>query len=542
MDFASHQWLVDEWLSPESLAGLLPALKIAFWSLLFLFILAVLRRSFRPGHHKTNTRAFRIFFAVVAALFIALLAYQATWQLAGYSRPEFVKFMKRYNRRPDNPATRIARGDITDARGLVLAQSDPDVPGRRLYPGGAAFSHIIGYEHELYGLAGVEAAENGALTGQLKNIGDEWERVGKNILKREEIEGADIRLTLVADLQREAYRQFNGRRGAAVFIDPSNGAILALCSSPGFDPAKLTPDLFRKRDPESRLLNRAMQGLYPAGSTMKLIVAAAALERGINPVIDCPADGYRAGTGNKPIRDHEYYEYQREGRAWPGHGRLTMREALAKSSNIYFARLGVQVGGEALHATAVRCGLTRSWVLLDGSSSRLASSSGRFPPLTNRDIAKTAQVSIGQGDMLVTPLHMALVTGAIGRNGVMWKPRLDAGEPPAPLETIFPAGICKSLAGMMRDSVAHGTGTGADVPGLMVAGKTGTAQNPHGDDHGWFVGFAPTANPRIAFAVIVENAGYGSRTAVPVVAGVLKKAQEIGWFKSSSATADGGTP
>jgi peptidoglycan glycosyltransferase len=319
-----------------------------------------------------------------------------------------------------------------------------------------------------------------------------------------------------------------------VILNPTDGAILVLYSSPGYDPNNLNPTLFARKDSQARLLNRALQGLYPAGSAFKVLVAAAALEKGMDPRFDCPAEGYRAGVASQPIRDHEYYEYRRKGKTWPGHGTLGMREALAKSSNVYFARLGVQVGGPALRAATVRCGITRSWTLLEGSSGKLACLAGNVPPLSDRDLAKTAQISIGQGDLLVTPLHMAVLAGAIGQGGTLCPPRLSATAPVKPPDRVFPPQVARTLTAMMRQVVTHGTGRGADIAGLDVAGKTGTAQNPHGADHGWFIGFAPADNPVLAFAVIVEAGGFGSQSALPVAAGLLRKAQALGLFDPPS--------
>jgi peptidoglycan glycosyltransferase len=522
-------------INPETLASALPVIKGVFWALMAWFVLAVLRRMFGAGGRKAIGRSYRIFFAVIALLFAALLVYQATWQLAGFARPEFIEFMKRYNRRPDNPAARMVRGTIFSAEGERLAVHEPGLPGQRDYPGGPAFAQVIGYHHPVYGLAGIEGAEHAHLSGVTRASGPEWERFGKNMLQREALRGHDLTLTLRADLQREAHRLMEGKKGAVVLLDPSNGALLVVYSAPTYDPRDLEPALFDRKDAQARLLNRALQGLYPPGSTFKAMVAAAALEKGIDPVIDCPAEGYRAGTGNKPIRDHEYYTYQREGKTWPGYGRLTMREAMAKSSNVYFARLGVQVGGAALRAAVERWGFAGSWLVHEGSSGRMATAAGRFPQLTDRDLARTAQVSIGQGDMVVTPLHMALLAGAIGRRGVVWKPRLVAEVPPQPLDAVLDPATAKMLVGQLRHAVQTGTGRGADIAGLAVAGKTGTAQNPHGADHGWFFGFAPAGNPRIAFAVIVEQGGYGSQSAVPVVVGLLSKAQAVGYFDTPPA-------
>jgi peptidoglycan glycosyltransferase len=531
-----HSWLLDSWLNPEMLVGFLPALKIVFWSLLALLILLALKRSLRGDHHRTIGRAYRIFFSLIALLFAGVLAYQATWQLAGFARTDFVQFMKRYNRRPDNPASRIVRGSIFDARGAGLAVTDPEMPGKRWYPGREAFCHIIGYEHPFYGLTGIEASDHALLSGITRDTGPEWERFRRNLIKRDELRGNDLSLTLNAALQNEVHGLMKGKKGAFVALDPATGAILTLYSSPGYDPNRLSPSHFEDKDPDARMLNRALHGLYPPGSTFKIMIAAAALERGMEPTIDCPADGYRAGVGNKPIRDHEYYDYQKRGQNWPGHGSLSMRNALAKSSNVYFARLGTMIGGENLHAMVVKSGLTRAWVVHEGSSGNLTGATGRFPPLSNRDIAKTAQVSIGQGDMLVTPLYMALLAGAVGQDGALYPPRLGLATPIHTPTPIMSSESARRLAGMMRQVVTGGTGRAADMADLNVAGKTGTAQNPHGADHGWFVGFAPLVKPRVAFAVVIEQGGYGSQSALPVAAGFLRKAQELGLFADQPPT------
>jgi len=527
------EWPLDAWLKPELIADSLPALKILFWLLTGFLILQILRYSIQQKQTKFSGKAHRILLVSLAVLFAAILGYQATWQLAGFARPDFVQFMKRYNRRPDNPAARIIRGRILDARGVILAETDPFSPTKRWYPQGIPFCHVIGYDHPIYGLAGIESADHAQLSGITRDSGPEWQRFRRNLLKRDEIRGHDVALTLLSDLQKEAHVLMKGRKGAVVVLDATNGGVLALYSSPGFDPENLQSEMFERNDRDATFLNRSLQGLYPAGSTLKILVAATALEHEINPMIDCPAEGYKAGSGNRPIRDHEYYDYQRQGRVWPGHGTLNMRSALAKSSNIYFARLGVQVGGDKIYAVAQRCGLDRAWPVFRGSSGTISSSKGKFPALTQRDVANTAQISIGQGNMLVTPLHMAMLAAAIGREGETYQPRLSAAAAPELLPRFFPADASRTLAGMMRYSVVQGTGRAADIPGLDVAGKTGTAQNPHGADHGWFVGFAPVSKPRVAFAVVVEQGGYGSESAVPISAGILRKAKALGLFDGS---------
>ena len=526
-------WPVEPWLSEQTLERCMPYDRAGFWCIAALLIVLLFARALSGRNSKTFGRAYRIFFLLIVVLSAAILAYQATWQLAGFARPEFVTFMKRYNRRPDNPAARIIRGDIRDARGEVLAATNPDQPGRRQYPRGPAFCHAVGYDHPFYGMSGLELVEQDFLVGVTRETDAEREQFRRNLLKRDEIRGNDLVLTLQAGLQEEADALMRGRKGAVVVLDPANGALLVFYSAPGFDPNRMSPGLFDGGDPDARLLNRASRGLYPAGSAAKIIVAAAALEQGIKPLIDCPAEGYRPNVSTRAIRDHEYYEYLKRGREWPGHGRMNMREALAKSSNVYFSRLGVQVGGAHLYEAAVRCGLTRSWTIHSGPAGSLVSATARFPALTNKDIGPTAQVSIGQGDMLVTPLHMAMIAGAIGRNGAAWKPRIVAAAEPQPLAPFFSPACARAVSDMMRNAVLNGTGRGADVPGLNVAGKTGTAQNPHGNDHAWFVGFAPAVNPRLAFAVIVEQGGYGAQAAVPVAKGILIKARALGLLEAT---------
>ncbi|HMP91049.1 MAG TPA: penicillin-binding transpeptidase domain-containing protein [Kiritimatiellia bacterium] len=534
-EWLSREWSPPSWIPMETLAVDLPFWRSVFWMLSAIALLSFFLSSRKKKQGAFSSASNRRLMVVIGVLFVGILIYQATWQLAGFSRPEFVQFMKKYNRRPDNPVARIVRGEVLDARGNVLAKSDPERLGQRWYPYGAAFCHVVGYDHPFYGMSGIEAADHASLSGVTRDSVTEWERFGKNLINRDDIRGNNLQLTLLAQLQVVAHEAMMGKKGAAVFIDAQTGHILVLYSAPGFDPEYMPSGMFEREDRDAKFLNRVLQGLYPAGSTLKVLVAAAALEHGKNPTFACPADGVVFGTGNRPIRDHEYYDYQRRGRSWPGHGTLNMREALAKSSNIYFARLGVDLGGDILTEVANRCGLNSAWMVFHGSSGSISSRKGRFNALKREDRAKTAQVSIGQGDMLVTPFHMAMMAAAIGNQGSPPKPILAVAEKSQKLPAFFDVSASKKLTEMMRYAVTSGTGRGADIPGLNVAGKTGTAQNPHGKDHGWFIGFAPDHQPRIAFAVVVEQGGYGSESAVPVANAVLRKAREIGVFDQVSS-------
>ncbi|HMP73417.1 MAG TPA: penicillin-binding transpeptidase domain-containing protein [Kiritimatiellia bacterium] len=520
---------LEGFVSGEALSRAVPWIKGTFFVLLgWLF----LRLGWGGGKGKGPAgKANRVCFGVIAVLLGGIYAYQATWQLAGFQRSEFVEFMRKYNRRPDNPAGRLLRGSITDRQGVVLARTDPERPGAREYPLGPVFAHVVGYVHPVYGMTGVERSENGLLSGQMAESREEWRRFGLNVIDRSAIRGHDVQLTLDAELQKVAMRGLGDRKGAVVVLDPRDGSVLALASAPSFDPNRLTGELFQRGEAMgSPLLNRAIQGLYPPGSAFKPFVAAVALEAGLQPMIDCPAEGFVAGTGNRPIRDHEYYDHERRGRVWKGHGTIGMREAMAKSSNVYFARLGLMAGGAKLHESGMAWGFTRRWTVHRGASGDMVSSAGRMPALTEKMKAQTAQISIGQGELVVTPLHMAMMTAAMARDGVMWEPRLTGRGAGRPLDPVMSPSTARGLGSMLRHTVTSGTGTGADVPGLRVAGKTGTAQNPTGRDHSWFVCYAPVDQPRLVIAVVVEEGGYGSRAAVPIAAEVLKRAEGLGWF------------
>lgn len=529
-----QEWPIEPWLQPQWLFGAYPILATLFWFVAGVLLISLVRHSVRRSARKTIGRAYRIFYILIVFAVGGILFYQATWQLAGFARPEFIEFMRVYNHRPDNPVRQMVRGRIVDSQGRLLAVSSDDATGRRWYPQRSIMAHAVGYEHHRYGLAGVEAADHALLSGLVDAASPDWSQVHQSVLQRDRMRGRDIDLTLHLDLQRAAHDAMQGRSGAVVFQDLTDGALLVCYSAPGFDPNHLSPELFQREDAAAPLLNRALRGLYPPGSSFKLLVAAAALEAGVQPVFDTPPDGFQAVGASQPIRDHQYYAASRDGRRWRGHGPLTLREAFAKSSNTYFARLGVELGGAHLFRVAEQAGMTRAWTVHSGSSATMGTVTARFPALTETQAAAIAQVSIGQGELLVTPLHMALLAGAAGQGGVAWQPRIAAHSAPQRLDPFFSETTAGQLADMMHHAVARGTGRAAIFRGVQVAGKTGTAQNPHGNDHGWFIGYAPAHHPRLAFAVLVEQGGFGSESALPVARAVLQTAHRLGLLEPSS--------
>ena len=516
-----------------------PILRIGLQVAFFLTIAYILKLiiDFRPltelRHLGRPKRSFRIPFIALIVLFACVLSYQATWQLTGLFRPQFLTFMQSYDRRQFNPAHRIRRGRILDHRGQVLAYSERQGSRvLRLYPYGPAFAHAVGYSDPKFGASGMEAAANAHLNGATADSLPAWSALGRQLLTREPSpRGQDLVLTLDAELQLLAVRQLGSKHGAVVLLDPRDGAVLVLASTPAFDPNRITAGLFQRSYPGAPLLNRATQGLYPPGSTFKILTAALALGEGFKGSLYCPADGYTTSPHYRKIRDHEYYAARRVGKTWKGHGNLDLASALAQSSNVFFAQLGVAYGHAAFARTAERFHFNRQIGLYTSPYGSWAMRTGRMPEIATSDRYGLAQASVGQGKILVTPAHMALIVAAVANRGLAMRPRVVAGDPSAQLARFMPAAGARRLARMLRKAVAEGTGRGIEVEGLAIAGKTGTAQNPRGAAHSWFVGFAPSDRPALAVAVMVEHGGYGSATAAPIARDLLVRANELGMLR-----------
>jgi peptidoglycan glycosyltransferase len=460
------------------------------------------------------------------AALAAVLAHQALWQLAGFRRPEFVRFIRFHDPRPDAALKQVQRGQILDWRGTVLAATDVADPWHRIYPLGPAACHVVGYLHPRYGMAGVERAADPTLCGySFRNLGD-LDRFGRNLVDHRGARGGDVRLTLDAELQRAAAGLLAGRAGAAVVLRPDDGSLLALASAPVFDPQN--PGAALSDAAGAPLLNRATQGLYPPGSTFKILLAGMAAERRLAPRLRCPGEGFAPVPGTRPIRDSEYYVCLREGRAWPGFGRIGLRDGFVHSSNVYFAQLALLLGAERFDAIAERNRLRERVVCFDGPAAALATEPGRLPAASPAQRRELAQRAIGQGDFLVTPLHVALWTAAVAAHGRMWQPRLAADAPPLLLGHTMPAAAADTVRDLMRESVRYGTGRAADIPRLAVCGKTGTAEAPGGTEHSWFTCFAPAGRPELVVTVLIEHGGYGARSAAPVARGILEAAVELG--------------
>ena len=522
--------VVTEYLTPEHTRLVLLVLRILFFGAVAALLLNVLCRRIQ-GPRRREFRVPLVVLLLVVA-FAAVYAYQANWQLAGFLRPDFVGFMERYNPRPDNAAAKLVRGRIFDFEGRELAVSAPDERGFRRYPYGACTAHIVGYRDPLFGRKGMERAADAVVCGYLFNPTSRTDlaRIGQTVLQDQRLVGHNIVLTLDAELQAFAYSLFvsNHWRGAAVALDPRNGAVRLLATAPSFDPNGYDPRVVG-RIPGSPLINRAIQGQYPPGSTFKLAIAALAIENGKAGEYFCPGEGWVPPGTRKPIRDHERLSNP----SWPGFGRMGIRTAFAKSSNTYFAQAGVASGPAAFNELAEALCINRPVLLYESpSGNRMSGEAGSVPILGSGRgaLRELSQLSIGQGSMVVTPLHIAMLGAAVANDGTLYRPHIVETDLPEILSTPFRPATARRVRDLMREVVLSGTGRRAEIPGMEVAGKTGTAQNPHGGDHGWFVCMAPASAPELVVAVVVENQGFGSQTALPIARAILEKARELGHF------------
>ena len=348
--------------------------------------------------------------------------------------------------------------------------------------------------------------------GQALSIAEDGSTFQKVLDELQLASSAPVKLSVDADLQAKAETLMKGKRGAVVALEPTTGRIRALVSAP-----------------HAAYLNRALNGLYPPGSTFKVFMAAAALSSGVDPVFDCPAAGWRPNKSTPRIRDVQAAESARRKKTWKGFGRIGMGEAIVHSANTYFAQLGFSLGAERFDAAVAAARLRDSSTVLPADTISLTGAGGGVPEgLSN---AALAQVAIGQGALQLTPLAVALMTAAVADDGLMLAPTLSETAKPVLRARPFTMAAAQRVKKMMRAAVRRGTGRACDVPGLDVCGKTGTAQTGKGADHAWFTCFAPETSPRLVVTVLVEGGGFGAKTAAPVAREILLEAQRLGYFK-----------
>jgi penicillin-binding protein A len=453
----------------------------------------------------------------LSRLFVVLFALLAVRQL-------WVQVVAgpRLSRDPHNPRAALLdryRGAILARDGTVLAHSTPD---GRVYPLGAALAQTIGYSSARFGTSGLEEIFDRELSAQ-PGANDPLTQLRAALGQKvgDVRPGATVITTLDPAIQQTLFSALSQHmRAAGVVLDPRTGEVLALASVPSFDPVLAAATFASVRDdPQSPLLNRALDGLYPPGSSFKIVTASNALEDGtvtLESTFDDP--GY--------LRVGGFTLHDDEGEA-TGHQDLT--GAFALSSNVDFGQIALDGGVDRWFDGAARWGLGGP---LDFT---LPAARDHLPDRAEVSPSILAQLGFGQADLLVTPLRMALVGATIAAGGTEPCPflvrevRTAAGNarslaPAAPLAKPISGAVADQVRTMMEAVVTRGTGTAAALPGVRVAGKTGTATLATGRAHAWFVAFAPADAPRVAVAIVVENGGYGGVAAAPIARRVLATA------------------
>ncbi len=415
---------------------------------------------------------------------------------------------------------RVQRGGIFDRNGEVLAKTD-NISGKmtRIYPKGEMFEPLLGYSTLRHGAAGLE----GGLADWLLGMRNPTPLQQIQQMFAQPHKGDDVVLTLDSRLQSTAYEGLQGKKGAVVALDPKTGAVLALVSEPGFNPNGLDANWNDiKGRSGSPLLNRDF-ALYPPGSTMKVVTSAALFRAGLNTsdLFDC--------TGKVVINGQTIPEQNGEAHGW-----VNYNMALADSCNTYFATFGVRAGDKNFLNAVKGFGFGQDIPFeLPIPHSRITNKT-EIP--ASLDVNLLAASAFGQGQVLVSPFHMALITAGIANQGVIMIPhvvdRVLDGEQsvvfanmPKPWLTALSSDEAARIKSAMITAVTDGTAAPGALPNVQVAAKTGSAE-PGGDQptHAWYIAFAPADNPEIAVAVFVENGGTGGGAAAPIARKVIQQA------------------
>jgi len=471
--------------------------------------------------------------AVVAfALFASLLA-STTW----------IQFVTAGDLRADGRNSRTLLEELGRERGPILVGDaavvtsvpvDDRFKFQRTYSPGELYAHVTGFSSVVFGATGIEGTESERLTG---TSDEQFYRRVSDLLTGTEPQGASITLTLDAEVQQAAWDALGDQRGAVVALDPGTGAILAMVSKPSYDPnAVATHDTGAAAaardallaDPADPLINRAIGGnLYPPGSVFKIVTAAAAIERG-----DVDENTVLPGPAVLDLPQTSADLPNSGGSACGPNGEVSLTNALRNSCNTAFGYLGLELGDGVLRDQAQAFGF--------GQELRVPLRVSQSSVPAELDPPQKAQAAIGQFDVRVTPLQVAMVSAAVANGGELMRPNLvaevrgadlDLIDRPTPqsMGTAVSTETAQALTRMMVTVVEDGTGTAAQIDGVPVAGKTGTAQHEPGRaPHAWFTAFAPADDPQVAVAVVVEEGGTagdeasGGRTAAPIARAVME--------------------
>ncbi|MET8567945.1 penicillin-binding protein 2 [Streptomyces sp. NPDC004783] len=439
-------------------------------------------------------------------------------------RDNWLQYVKADELKTDEDNRRVAieryaspRGDIiVDGKAITgHATTDGDFKYKRTYKDGAMWAPVTGYVSQAYGATQLENINDGILTGNDDRL---FFRNTLDMLTGKKREGGNVVTTLNSAAQKAAYQGLKkqGGKGAVAAIEPSTGKILALASFPSYDPSTIAGGskadgeawnkIIEKNNPDKPMLNRALREVYPPGSTFKVVTAAAALEHekytSADEKTETPLPWIMPGTST-PLKNEGDLPCEN----------ATLREALRVSCNTVFGKIGADLGNEKMLETAKKFGFTEEQFTPVRSSASVFSD--------DMNDSQVALSSIGQFNTAATPLQMAMVTSAIANNGTLMKPymvdelqapNVDTIEKTDPQEMSKPlsAENAQILQSMMETVVKDGTGTNAQIPGVTVGGKTGTAQ--HGVDnsenpYAWFISYAKAkdGSAPVAVAVVVED-------------------------------------
>jgi peptidoglycan glycosyltransferase len=463
---------------------------------------------------------------VIAGLMVALIA-NLTWIQVINARSLTNNAVNTRNLAAE---ARSDRGAILTRDGVVLAQSEPLGNGtyKRVYPKGTFAAHTVGYFSPRYGRAGIEAAENDVLTGGRRAFatwGDAFDAsVGRSV------PGNDVLLTVDSAVQAAAIKALDGRKGAAVVLDPRSGAVLAMAANPSYNPNDIDATWAQLQAPGSGapLIDRARSAIYAPGSTFKVVTLTGALASGVaTPETVLPGPG-SMDIGNAPVTNFEGGSYDK----------IDLVSATMKSVNTVFAQLAVKMGAPALVKQADQFGFDAKVPY------ELPAKTSLMPNPAEMTTWETAWAGVGQpvgehdspAGPQSTVLQMALVASGIANNGVVMAPYVVGGvrdragrnlvsARPKAFTTATDAATAAQVKAIMEKVVSGGSGARAQIDGVSVAGKTGTAEVGKGlPTNAWFIAFAPAENPTVAMAIMIEGGGIGGQVAAPAAKPVLQAA------------------
>jgi peptidoglycan glycosyltransferase len=448
----------------------------------------------------------------------------------------YIQVVRSDELRNDDGNTRRIAAEYDRERGAIIVAGEPvalSVPteGRlkylRQYPQGELYAAVTGYYSLIYGDWALEEAENDILSGEDPRLA--FRRLADMFTGRDPA-GGDVVVTLDPETQAAAMAGLDGLVGGVVALDPSTGAVLALASTPTYDPNQLSshdPDAIRayaeqldaaEPDPRS---NQSTSEIYPPGSVFKVIVSAAALEEGYTPETVIPApDVFTLPNSSRELNNFNNSSCSPT-------DEQPLIDALTISCNTAFAMLGIELGEEKIRETAEAFGIDEQRRAIPIPVA--ASTVGDI-----EDDAALGQTSIGQRDVRLTTLQAAMIASAVANDGSLMHPYLvdqvrapdlsviDETDPDE-LSRAVSEDVANQLTEMMLSVVENGSGRAARIDGVEVAGKTGTAQTPDQPDHNWFIGFAPADDPQIAVAVFVRNGGgTGGDVSAPIAREVME--------------------